>query len=125
VDVAPTYAVTSPELVHLAILKDAAEIASVEAVNDARLPEIVGGAVFSATPLRSRRGGLALSLTRGMERLPAEKRTILNEIAVRAVKRSILKNQREFVGLIIGHARQGANYFDRFKYQVGDQMELF
>lgn len=119
------YVVTTPELVHLAILKDAAEYANVMAVQDQRLPEIVAGGPFNAAPLRSRRGGLALGLSAGYERMAPEKLRILHEIGGHAIKKSILKNQREFVGLILGFAREGANYFDRFQYAVGEQMELF
>lgn len=120
-----TYTVTSPELVHLAILKDAADIANERAVADSRLPEVVSGQIFRPAPLRSRRGGLALSLTAGFERLPPAKLRLLHEIGSQGVRESILKNKREFVGLILGHARQGVNYFDRYKYQVGDQTEMF
>jgi hypothetical protein len=120
-----TYTLTTPELVHLAILKDAAEAASTRAVADPRLPEIVSGQVYRPAPLRSRRGGLALSLISGLERLPPAKIRILHEIGRQGVRESILKNRREFVGLILGHAREGVNYFDRYKYEVGDQTELF
>lgn len=124
-DYAPHYVETTPELVHLAILKDAAEIANVMAVEDDRLPEIVAGGPFNPAPLRSRRGGLALALTPGTERMAPEKLAVLREVGVAAVHRSLMKNQREFVGLVLGHAKHGVNYFDRFRYAVGEQTELF
>lgn len=119
----PTYAVTTPELVHLAILKDAAQIANDLAGADERLEKITPGmGVFKPAPLQSKRGGLALSIDPGWR---GKELRVLNEIGVQAVRQSILKNPREFVGLILGHARKGVNYFDRFQYAVGDQMELF
>ena len=123
---AATHIETTPELVHLAILKDAADIGNMRVADRAsEFPQLVAGGAFVPAPLKSRRGGLALGLRSGLEHLPPDQIKKLHQIGVQAVRESLMKNQREFVGLILGEARRGRNYFQRFAYQVGDQMELF
>jgi hypothetical protein len=38
----------------------------------------------------------------------------LREIGREAMKEALVKNQFQLVGLMLGEARQGRNYFDRF-----------
>ena len=121
---------TKPEDVHRVILMDAAEYANLLAVTDERLPEVVGGGPFSPAPERSRRGGLALAIDPGLidgllkKRAGHKKVEILHQIGTEAVRQAILDNPDLFGGLIVGHAKQGVNYFDRFGVP-GDQARLF
>ena len=126
-------AYTSVELVHLAILKDAAEIANADyAATDweVKLPTYqtgrfkapphrregyVFGQLFRADPVQSTKGGLTLSIDPFIfQQLDSEQQQRLREIGKEAIRKSLVKNKRLFVGLILGEARQGRNYFDRF-----------
>lgn len=136
---------TSVELVHLAILKDAATIANRTvmqlgvigpqrplAAGERFNPEarkkrsrFVAGEVYRADPIRSRKGGLCLSVDPSVvEGMTDAEVAHLHEIGVEAVKQAIAKNKHLFVGLILGDARKGNNYFDRF-LAPGEQKRLF
>lgn len=55
---------------------------------------------------------------RGLQRFsPDEQIGIVNQmhsVAQRAVRQAILENREQFVGLILGEARLGRNYFEHF-----------
>lgn len=133
---------TTLDFVHLAILKDAAQIANEAyfAEFDPAKPQawrpgrfkappgerrtMAFGEVFRADPVQSEKGGLTLSVDRHIfERLDSEQQFRIREIGKSAIKQSIIKNKNSFVGLILGEARQGRNYFDRFNQS--DQLRLF
>lgn len=122
---------TTVELVHSAILRDAVDIANAEVASrfvvppthqaagtrfSARNRRRFGGMVFRPDPIRSRRGGLALTIEQSvMVGLSDEEKAELRAIGRRAIHKAIKRNKRAFVGLIIGKARKGENYFDRYK----------
>lgn len=126
------HAYTTPEYVHLAILKDAARIANEKYAQefdvnndpgwrkgrfrpDTRQARVYGD-IFRADPVQSRKGGLCLSVDpRTMAMLDPDQQMQLREIGRSAIKQSIVENQRAFVGLILGEARKGDNYFDRYE----------
>jgi hypothetical protein len=135
---------TTVELIHLAILQDAAREANhyLESQYDSDPANRIGyirgrfnpktrrqqkfsGEVFRPWPGRSSLGGLCLTVDpQIMEILDDEERELFRIIALEAVRKAIIKNQDKFVGLIIGEARHNRNYFDRFVPE-GGQTTLF
>jgi hypothetical protein len=118
------------EYVHHLILLDAEDIANQElalaSANNVDLSDYFGTSqIFKADPLLSEKGGLCLSVDpiHTMGRSP-EVLSILHEIGRKAIRKSLLKNQEQFVGLILGHARLGENYFSRFPDEHG-QFKMF
>jgi hypothetical protein len=81
--------------------------------------------IFRADPVASDLGGLCLSIdplhTMGR---PQEILVELHKIGERAIFKSLLDHKDQFVGLILGHARIGRNYFDRWPDNNG-QLRLF
>ena len=89
---------------------------------------------FTATPTNSdktERGvdGISMEWDRegGLRNFdPVERQEItarMEQIARDAVRQSLIDNQDLFVGVILGEARQGRNYFDNFRNP--NQGELF
>lgn len=124
---------TSVDEVHGTILETAAQIANrtlreLEDVSarygpgqrfniDRRRKLFGAGDVFRADGARSEKGGLCLSLDelvvkgRSPEEIEA-----LHEIGREAIKESITRWHPDlFAGLIVGLARKGENYFDRYQ----------
>lgn len=130
---------TTPQLVHLAILKDAADIANQRYAEEFDVANIgwrrgrfdpkmrkalVSGILFRPDEVQSQKGGLCLSIDEGVaQSLDPEERERVREIGKKAIKQALVKNQSAFVGLILGEARQGRNYFDRF--DSPDQLRMF
>lgn len=100
--------------VHRKINRDAADIANHDERLAGLLPGLEGSVFHEATEL-SNRGGLAISFMEGLEYADPETIQTLREIGREAVKASILRNQDLFIGLMLGEARQGRNYFTRFE----------
>jgi hypothetical protein len=132
---------TTVEFVHLAILKDAAKIANEEyfAEFDPARPTsyrpgrfrappgerqgLVFGDIYRPDPVQSDKGGLALSIDPHVfSALDQEQQLRARTIARAALKRAIVENKTAFIGLILGEARQGRNYFER--YGLEDQLRL-
>lgn len=132
---------TSVEYVHLAILKDAADIANIDyaAEGDVTQPQwrpgrfrlppneregFVFGELYRADPAQSIKGGLTLSVDPHIfAQLDPQQQARVREIGKEAIRKSLVKNQKLFVGLILGEARRGRNYFDRFNPSA--QLRLF
>jgi hypothetical protein len=135
---------TRLDLVHLAILQDAADIANrrVREVfadlapkptfyRPGRFnPETRGkrpfyGDIFRADPAQSEKGGMCLSMDpKLVETLDDDMLVELHRIGKGAIRDAISKNGSLFVGLMVGEAREGRNYFDRF-IEPGQQINLF
>jgi hypothetical protein len=134
---------TTVDLVHLAILKDAADIANRKIAEagvvgtraqpragqrfdaEARKKRRPQGQVFRPDPIQSHRGGLCLSLDPMItEKLDYVSLLQLHEIGRNAIREAIMLNRNAFAGLIVGETRAGRNYFDRF-HATGDQMTIF
>jgi len=109
------------EYVQEMILWDACDIAN------ASLPDVVtnalergdssyvAGDVFHPSQSQSLKGGLCLEIDPGIVRaLSPELMQELRELMVKSLQKAIIKNKEQFVGLILGEARQGRIYFDRF-----------
>lgn len=127
-------AYTTPELVHLAILKDAEDIANrrfaeefdigadspwrpgrFSAPPGERDRAFASGRIYRADSARSEKGGLCLSVDEvTINAADQDKIDRIHQIGMEAIHESILLNRNSFVGLIIGEAREGRNYFDRF-----------
>lgn len=134
---------TSLELVHLAILQDAADIANRRAREvfadlapkqsyrpgrfnpEMRAKRKFYGDIFRADPAQSERGGLCLSMDpKLVETLDDDTLVSLHRIGRQAMRDAISKNGSIFIGLILGEARAGNNYFDRY-IDPGQQINLF
>lgn len=134
---------TSLELVHLAILQDAADIANRRAREvfadlapkqsyrpgrfnpETRAKRKFYGDIFRADPAQSERGGLCLSMDpKLVETLDDDTLVSLHRIGRQAMRDAISKNGSIFIGLILGEARAGNNYFDRY-IDPGQQINLF
>ena len=99
--------------VHLDILRDA-EIIANRLYEESR-SGFGQGQIFRADPIQSTKGGLCLSIDEVVaESLDQDEVVEAHQIGVEAIRQSILKNYESFVGLILGDARNGRNYFDRF-----------
>lgn len=138
---------TTMDQIHLAILKDAADEANRRWVEvfDAEAPATylkpgerfnpesrasrkrvwASGEVFRADPSRSEKGGLCLSVNEGLvHSMDQEQIMQMHQIGRSAIQWAIVKNKQHFVGLIVGEAREGRNYFSRFPTREG-QYRLF
>jgi hypothetical protein len=116
----------SIEFVHEQILHDAANIANQRLETEEDF-ERYYGEVFrpDAAERDDGLGGLALVLDESITRtLPAEKILRLHQIGTAAIRQAILRNHQGFAGAIVGLARKGENYFDRF-VRPGEQRSLF
>lgn len=100
------------EYAHQVILNEAAE----QANHKLESLGLGSGKLLRPDPVRSRRGGLALAVEQSLyETVTEEQIKQIRSIAREAIKESIVKHQKAFVGSIVSDARQGQNYFDRFK----------
>lgn len=105
---------------HMQISTRAAEIAN----NELSKRGIIES-VFRADPRRSQRGGLTLSVDEmKWDSLSKRKQKEYRGIGKRAMHEAIVEFKDEFVGLIIGDAREGKNYFERF-IAPEEQVKLF
>jgi hypothetical protein len=118
------------EYVQHMLLFDAADIANQQIPHeDLRLrngqPARLHGEVFRADPVRSTKGGLCLSVdTVTANSLSKASIKRLHELGVQSMRKALVQNKEQFVGVLVGEARQGRNYFDRF-VQAGQQGKLF
>lgn len=106
--------------IHSIILDRAAKIANA----DPRLPEEVtskGTVPFFDANWRTAGDYLTLGFVQGIlepiedpERKQAVQET-MRQIGVEAVKSSIVQNKELFVGMMLGEAKQGRQYFERFR----------
>ncbi len=109
---------TTIEGIHKVILRTAAGIANRDIVNHPELAEFqVGGTgeVFFEATNRSTGGGLALGIEPGFLQADPKKVTKLRQVGLSAIKQAIRQHPDLFGSLILGEAKQGRNYFDRFK----------
>lgn len=125
---------TTVELAQLGILKDAAQIANQmyqqefdpgvqpTAWRPGRFKApprereaFIFGDVFRPDPIQSEKGGLTLTIDPHLiQHLSVQQQNRLREIGRTALRKAIIKNKETFVGIILGEARAGRNYFDRF-----------
>lgn len=132
--------ITTVEEVHLILLRAAAEIANYRWTNTGgqvseaptyrpgerfnaaararRNPHRrIHGEIFRPDPVQSEGGGLSLSVDPLVtSTMTDEEIEELHEVGVYAVKSAIKQHPHLIAGLILGEARQGRNYFDRFKH---------
>lgn len=114
------------EEIHYIILADAADMANIEVGREPGF-ERFSGQIFHADPAErpNGKGGLALVLddiaTRSLNRRQIAR---LHEIGREAIRKAIVQNKEGFVGLIIGDAREGRDYFERFA-SPNQQTRLF
>lgn len=103
--------------VHAVLTEIAAELAN----RDPALPRAVypSGEAFFPTPHRSRKGGLCLSYDplalaglKGSERGRFVR--LMRGIGTRAMNRTLRENADVIARLVVGEARAGRNYLDRF-----------
>lgn len=130
--------ITTVDEIHAIILRAAAEIANqrwVETGGQTTEPPSYGagerfnaaarrrrnphrriqGEIFRPDPVQSETGGLALSVDPLITTTMTEEEiTELHEIGFYAVRDAIKQHPHLLVGLILGEARQGRNYFERF-----------
>jgi hypothetical protein len=103
----------SVQAIHKEILTRAAQIAN----EDPRLP--FEGKPFREAEVKSAKGGLCLDYDEGLVILsPEDQREAIQDVMKRigtdAILQALSEKKDLFVGLILGEARKGRNYFDRF-----------
>ena len=119
------------ELVQHMILFEAADIANKRLMIAAGVEggllddDFLQGEIFRADPVRSQSGGYCLSLDSSatVGRSP-ELIEALHEIGRGAIFEALTQNRERLVGLIIGEAKMGRDYFARFPTNDG-QLKLF
>lgn len=118
-----TSAFESVEEVHMLLLHEAADWANREYQVRDQTGE-APGEIFAPNPLASEKGGLCLTLDPAFvaTRTPVQLED-LHELGSEAIQRALADHRDIFVGLIVGEARQGRNYFDRFNSDP--QLRLF
>lgn len=113
----PDYTVNQ-DRAHEKILKDAADIANHRAIEVMvqELPNVSSDTrVFEEANNRSGPSRLTLVMNETLiASLSIDLQQRLRSIASQALREAIGKNKELFVGLILGQARQGRNYFDQF-----------
>lgn len=81
---------------------------------------VVVGELFRPDPVQSKRGGLTLSVDPLVTYdMGEDEIRELHEMGRNAVKEAMTRHPQLIAGLILGEARKGRNYFDRFKDQDG------
>ncbi len=111
---------------HRTILKTAADIANMALIGQSYVPgqkvrgAKMSGRIFRADPIVSEKGGLCLSLDESVTQGKSTEEILeLHYIGREAVKEAITQWHPDlFAGLILGSAKQGKNYFDRFEKEV-------
>jgi hypothetical protein len=139
---------TTVEQVHLAILQDAADEANrrwsqmfdvdvaptyipagqrFNAEARARRGKSwASGEVFRADPIQSTKGGLCLTVNEAVTMtMTVDDIQLLHRVGRESMHWSLIKNQEKFVGLILGEARHGRDYFARYPNNITGQFRLF
>lgn len=77
---------------------------------------LTSGQIFRADPVQSTRGGLCLSLDELTTKGKTKQEVLeLHAIGIAAIHEAITRWHPDlFAGLILGEAKEGRNYFDRF-----------
>lgn len=105
--------ILSVEEAHLVILEDACKIANARWMSTGGA---MVGEVFRPDPIRSKKGGLAISIDpMASEILEPEELEDMRVLARNSVHEAIGNHKGLLTRLIVGDARAGRNYFDRFK----------
>lgn len=137
------------EVIHRAILEDAADIANALILDESGLSEAlpegkplskypragrfnaatrkpryaISGQFYRPDPNRTRRGGLVLSLDESVQHLDPNMIFRLREIARIAMIQALRKNHEKLGYLVVTEAMNGRNYFDRFR-DSGEQLRI-
>lgn len=82
------------------------------------------GPIFAPVPSTNT---LSLTVQNGMPyimTLPDREKRVkaLRKLAAKSVKEALLENRELVAGLIVGYARQGENYFDRYSREEPQQL---
>lgn len=82
----------------------------------ARNPQnIAQGEVFRPDAVKSQKGGLAISVDPMVTHdMTKEEVRELHDLARVSMRRSVKENERLVAGIVVGEARKGRNYFNRF-----------
>lgn len=111
------------EYVQHMILFEAADIANRRF--SLEYPSLITGEVFRADPVRSERGGMCLSIDQMLiSTMTKDEIAELHHIGTQSVREALVTMQKQFIGLILGEARRGRNYFDDF-IKPNEQTRLF
>lgn len=104
---------TSVAEIHYLISEDAAWIANQLIYEDRYIPKKWKGYVFmNASPYSQ--DGLTIEVAGGYQGAPARVKSRYQKHGKLAIQQAIVKNKNEFVGLILGEAKAGRNYFMRW-----------
>jgi hypothetical protein len=120
---------TTVPAVHDVIVQHAADLANrkLRSLDSPPYPLVPGSDPFRPVTAMEGHGKLSLMVDADTQRLTPEQRErfdkVTNVIAVEAIQQALLDKQDLFVGLIVGSARAGRNYFDYF--DDNDQQRLF
>ena len=105
---------TTVEEIHEFICDTAVELANGQIAADTRIPKKFKGSVFqNGAPYNE--GRLTLDISEEFWSATDRVKDIYREIAVRAIQSAILQHNNLFVGLILGEAKAGRNYFNSWE----------
>lgn len=104
---------TTVEEIHEHILDTAVEIAN-GLTFDRRIPRKWQGPVFmNGAPYND--GRLVLEIVEEYQFAPGNIKAFYRQVALQAIQRAIIQHQTLFTGLILGEAKAGRNYFERWE----------
>jgi hypothetical protein len=110
---------TTVEEVHEILCDDAVRIGNLLVENEPRLGrEWKGGHPVFRNGSPYNEGRLVIEITDEYKTAGPRVRDIFRELGHTAIRRAIQRNGELFVGMILGEARAGRNYFDRHGEQV-------
>lgn len=102
--------------VHELMCDTAVEFATEYVFDDPAIPGKWKGPVFrNGAPYND--GRLVLEIVEEYQGAPDKVKYRYRLAAIRAIKNAIMNHQDLFVGLIVGEARAGRNYFDGWEYE--------
>ncbi len=106
------------EEAHSEICEHAASLANRWLDEDPRIPNRWKGRILeNASPYTTERvqaGNLSLRITEAYQSAPEGIRTKYRQYATRAIRQALADKQELWVGVILGEARLGRNYFHRW-----------
>lgn len=105
---------TSVERIHEHICDTAVDIANASIAIDTRIPKKYRGpAIRNGAPYNE--GRLVLEIAEEHSAVPDNVKAIYRTLAAKALKEALVRHKDLFAGMILGEAKAGRNYFNRWQ----------